>query len=79
MRITSLSGLGLLCFDQFNLDLNKRVTFMVGPNGAGRADVEAIMTLSERMSIDLKRRNIAVIDCGSRDNLRDSGSAQNSA
>lgn len=37
----------------------------------GQADVAAIMTLSERMGIDLRRRNIAVTDCGSRDNLPD--------
>jgi hypothetical protein len=37
----------------------------------GQADVAAIMALSERMKIDLRRQNIAVTDCGSRDNLRD--------
>jgi hypothetical protein len=37
----------------------------------GQADVAAIMALSERMGIDIRRRNIAVTDCGSRDNLRD--------
>ncbi len=37
----------------------------------GQDDVEAILTLAERMSIDLRRRNIAVTDCGSRDNLPD--------
>ena len=37
----------------------------------GQDDVEAIMTLAERMGIDLRRRNIAVTDCGSRDNLPD--------
>jgi hypothetical protein len=37
----------------------------------GQDDVEAIMTLSERTGIDLRRRNIAVTDCGSRDNLPD--------
>ena len=37
----------------------------------GQDDVEAIMTLAERMSIDLRRRNIAIADCGGRDNLPD--------
>jgi predicted ATP-dependent endonuclease of OLD family len=37
----------------------------------GQDDVEAVMTLAERMGVDLRRRNIAVIDCGSRDNLPD--------
>jgi hypothetical protein len=37
----------------------------------GQDDVEAVMTLAERMSIDLRRRNIMVTDCGSRDNLPD--------
>jgi predicted ATPase len=37
----------------------------------GQDDVEAIMALAERMGIDLRRRNIAVADCGSRDNLPD--------
>jgi predicted ATP-dependent endonuclease of OLD family len=37
----------------------------------GQDDVEALITLTERMGIDLRRRNIAVTDCGSRDNLPD--------
>lgn len=37
----------------------------------GQDDVEAIMTLTERMGIDLRRCNIGVTDCGSRDNLPD--------
>ncbi len=37
----------------------------------GQDDVEAFITLSERMGIDLRRRNIAVTDCGSRDNIPD--------
>jgi hypothetical protein len=37
----------------------------------GQDDVEALMTLAERMGIDLRRRNIAVTDCGGRDNLPD--------
>jgi energy-coupling factor transporter ATP-binding protein EcfA2 len=37
----------------------------------GQDDVEAIMTLTERMGIDLRSRNIAVTDCGSRDNIPD--------
>lgn len=37
----------------------------------GQDDVEAVMALDERMRVDLRRRNIAVTDCGSRDNLPD--------
>lgn len=37
----------------------------------GQDDVEALITLTERMGIDLRRRNIAVTDCGSRENLPD--------
>lgn len=37
----------------------------------GQDDVEAVMTLAEQMNADLRRRNIAVVDCGSRDNLPD--------
>jgi AAA domain, putative AbiEii toxin, Type IV TA system len=37
----------------------------------GQDDVEALMTLTERMGIDLRRRNIAVTDCGGRDNIPD--------
>jgi len=37
----------------------------------GQDDVEALMTLTERMHVDLRRRNIAVTDCGSRDNIPD--------
>jgi predicted ATP-dependent endonuclease of OLD family len=37
----------------------------------GQDDVEAIITLTERMGIDLRLRNVAVADCGGRDNLPD--------
>jgi hypothetical protein len=37
----------------------------------GQADVEAIMTLSERIGVDPRRRNISVTDCGGRENLAD--------
>jgi energy-coupling factor transporter ATP-binding protein EcfA2 len=37
----------------------------------GQDDVEALMTLTGRMGIDLRRRNIAVTDCGGRDNIPD--------
>lgn len=37
----------------------------------GETDVEAVIDLAERMGIDLRRRNVAVADCGSRDNLPD--------
>jgi hypothetical protein len=36
----------------------------------GHDDVEALMTLAERMGIDLRCRNIAVTDCGGRDSER---------
>jgi len=39
--------------------------------GEGQGDQEAILTLCQRMSIDVRRRNIMVADCGSRDNLPD--------
>lgn len=39
MRITSLSGAGVLSFDQFGLDLGERVTFIVGPNGGGKSNL----------------------------------------
>ena len=35
----------------------------------GQDDVEALMTLTERMGIDLRPRNIAVTDYGGRENL----------
>ena len=37
----------------------------------GQDDVEALMTLSERMRIDLRRRNIGLTDCGGRENIPD--------
>jgi predicted ATP-dependent endonuclease of OLD family len=37
----------------------------------GQDDVEALITLAERMGIDLRRRNIAATDCGGRDNIPD--------
>jgi recombinational DNA repair ATPase RecF len=39
MRVTSLSGAGVLSFDQFELGLSERVTFIVGPNGAGKINL----------------------------------------
>src|ERR1035441_7262127 len=35
-RITSLTGIGVLPYDQFRLYLSERITFVVGPNGAGK-------------------------------------------
>jgi predicted ATP-dependent endonuclease of OLD family len=35
----------------------------------GQDDVAAIMTLSERMKIDLRRQNIAVVNCSGRNSL----------
>ena len=37
----------------------------------GQDDVEALITLTERMGIDLRRRNIVITDCGGRDNIPD--------
>jgi predicted ATPase len=39
--------------------------------GEGQDDQEAIHTLCERMGIDVRQRNIFVVDCGGRDNLPD--------
>lgn len=37
----------------------------------GQDDVAAVLVLVDRMGIDLRRFNVAAIDCGSRDNLSD--------
>jgi predicted ATP-dependent endonuclease of OLD family len=37
----------------------------------GEVDVEAILSLAGRLGIDLRAQNIAVADCGGRDNLPD--------
>lgn len=48
MRITSLSGEGVLSFDQFALDLSERVTFVVGPNGAGKSNLTRLLAICLR-------------------------------
>ena len=48
MRITSLSGVGVLSLDQFGLGLSERVTFVVGPNGAGKSNLTLLLTICGR-------------------------------
>ncbi len=48
MRLTSLSGAGVLSFDQFALDLTEKVTFVVGPNGAGKSNLARLLTICLR-------------------------------
>lgn len=48
VRITSLSGVGVLSFDQFGLALSERVTFVVGPNGAGKSNMARLLTICQR-------------------------------
>jgi predicted ATPase len=48
VRITLLSGLGVLSFDQFRLDLSERTTFVVGPNGAGKSNMARLLTICQR-------------------------------
>lgn len=48
MRITSLSGKGLLSFDDFTLNSPNRVTFAVGPNGTGKSNTARLLTVSQR-------------------------------
>jgi predicted ATPase len=48
VRITSLSGLGVLSFDRFELGLSERVTFVVGPNGAGKSNLTRLLTICLR-------------------------------
>jgi predicted ATPase len=48
VRITSLSGAGVLSYDQFRLDLSERVTFVVGPNGAGKSNMARLLTICQR-------------------------------
>jgi energy-coupling factor transporter ATP-binding protein EcfA2 len=52
VRITSLSGAGVLSFDHFTLGLSKRVTFVVGPNGAGKSNTARLLTICQR-ALDL--------------------------
>ena len=47
MRIKSLSGEGVLSFDQFKLDLSKQATFIVGPNGAGKSNLTRLLTICQ--------------------------------
>jgi ABC-type Mn2+/Zn2+ transport system ATPase subunit len=48
VRITSVSGAGVLSFDQFKLDLSKRLTFVVGPNGAGKSNMTRLLEIVRR-------------------------------
>jgi energy-coupling factor transporter ATP-binding protein EcfA2 len=48
VRITSLSGEGVLSFDQFGLGLSERVTFIAGPNGAGKSNLTRLLTICLR-------------------------------
>lgn len=48
MRITSLSGMGVLSFDQFKLDLGERITFIAGPNGAGKSNLTRLLIIGQR-------------------------------
>jgi energy-coupling factor transporter ATP-binding protein EcfA2 len=48
VRITSLSGAGLLSFDQFALGLSEKVTFVVGPNGAGKSNLARLLIICLR-------------------------------
>lgn len=48
MRITSLSGKGLLSLDDFALGLPNRVTFVVGPNGAGKSNTARLLSVTQR-------------------------------
>jgi energy-coupling factor transporter ATP-binding protein EcfA2 len=48
VRITSLSGAGMLSFDQFRLGLSERVTFVVGSNGAGKSNLTRLLTVCLR-------------------------------
>jgi energy-coupling factor transporter ATP-binding protein EcfA2 len=48
VRVTSLSGAGVLSFDQFALNLNEKDTFVVGPNGAGKSNLARLLTICLR-------------------------------
>jgi hypothetical protein len=39
--------------------------------GEGQDDQDAILALCERMTIDVQRMNVMIVDCGSRDNIPD--------
>lgn len=48
MNITSVSGAGVLSFDQFKLGLGGRLTFVVGPNGAGKSNLTRLLSICQR-------------------------------
>lgn len=48
MRITSVSGAGILSFDQVKLDLGQRLPFVAGPNGAGKTNVTRLLEIIRR-------------------------------
>jgi len=45
VQITPPSGVGVLSFDHFRLDLSERVTLVVGPNGAGKSNLTRLLTI----------------------------------
>jgi predicted ATPase len=48
VRITSVSGEGILSFDRFRLDMSRRMTFIVGPNGAGKSNLTRLLNVCQR-------------------------------
>lgn len=48
MRMVSVSGAGVLSFDQFTMPLPERVTVVVGPNGAGKSNLARLLTICQR-------------------------------
>jgi predicted ATPase len=44
----SLSGAGVLSFNQFKLGLSEQVTFVVGPNGAGKSNLARLLAICLR-------------------------------
>lgn len=62
MRITSVSACGLLTFEDFGIDLDKRLTLIVGPNGTGKSNfgclfeiVACVIQAADRDSPDLRQ------------------------
>jgi hypothetical protein len=48
VRLTSLSGSGVLSFDRFSLPVRERLTIVVGPNGAGKSNPARLLTICQR-------------------------------
>jgi ABC-type hemin transport system ATPase subunit len=61
VRITSLSGAGVLSFNQFALGLSEKVTFVVGPNGAGKSNLARLLTICLR-AVDSSDGGAADVD-----------------